>query len=89
MQNKPNLPDAQMNVTAVNTMNNELRTMNYFLQNKPNQTQSQTLHTLAHFYPSFLTYFTQTLQPNRASPIFRPIRRLSVAAAQNPAGNGI
>jgi hypothetical protein len=41
MQNKPNLPDAQMNVTAVNTMNNELRTMNYFMQNKPNQTQSR------------------------------------------------
>jgi hypothetical protein len=41
MQNKPNLLDAQMNVTAVNTMNNELRTMNYFVQNKPNQTQFQ------------------------------------------------
>jgi hypothetical protein len=25
-----------MNVTAVNTMNNELRTMNYFVQNKAN-----------------------------------------------------
>ncbi|MHC4659608.1 MAG: hypothetical protein ACYS83_10620, partial [Planctomycetota bacterium] len=41
LQNKPNFPHAQMNVTAVNTMNNELRTMNYFVQNKPNQTQFQ------------------------------------------------
>jgi hypothetical protein len=46
MQNKPNLPDAQMNVTAVITMNNELRTMNYFVQNKPNQTQFQTGYLL-------------------------------------------
>jgi hypothetical protein len=42
MQNKANFPDDQMNVTAVNTMNNELRTMNYFVQNKANRTQFQT-----------------------------------------------
>jgi len=49
LQNKPNFPNAQMNITSVNTMNYELRlsavalakaeTMNYFMQNKPNQTQ--------------------------------------------------
>jgi len=36
MQNKPNLLNAQMNITSVNTMNYELRTMNYFMQNKAN-----------------------------------------------------
>ncbi|MHC4752886.1 MAG: hypothetical protein ACYTFW_23825 [Planctomycetota bacterium] len=41
MQNKANLLDTQMNVSSVKTMNNELRTMNYFMQNKPNQTQFQ------------------------------------------------
>jgi hypothetical protein len=67
MQNKPNFRKAQMNVTAVNTRNNELRTMNYFVQNKPNQTQSQTLHTLAHFLPifSYLSHPNPTSQPTR------------------------
>jgi hypothetical protein len=49
VQNKPNLLDDQMNVTAVNTMNNELRTMNYFMQNKPNQTQFQRQKNAAAF----------------------------------------
>jgi len=49
MQNKPNLRDTQMNVTAVNTMNNELRTMSYFVQNKPNQTQFQRQKNAAAF----------------------------------------
>ena len=39
MQNKPNLLDAQMNLSLCFTMNYELQTMNYFMQNKPNQTQ--------------------------------------------------
>ena len=39
MQNKPNLLYAQMNVSSVNTMNYELRTMNYFIQNEPKRTQ--------------------------------------------------
>ena len=36
LQNKPNFQNAQINVTSINTMNYELRTMNYFTQNKPN-----------------------------------------------------
>jgi len=36
MQNKPNFPNAQMNITSVISTNYELRTTNYFLQNKPN-----------------------------------------------------
>jgi len=39
LQNKPNFPNAQMNITSVISMNYEQRTTNYFLQNKPNQTQ--------------------------------------------------
>ncbi len=39
MQNKPNLPKAQMNVNTVITMNNEQITMNNANKNKPNQTQ--------------------------------------------------
>ncbi len=36
MQNKPNLLDAQMNVTSVKTMNYEQITMNYANKNKAN-----------------------------------------------------
>jgi len=36
MQNKPNLPDAQMNASPVKTMNYEQLTMNYANKNKPN-----------------------------------------------------
>jgi hypothetical protein len=39
VQNKPNFPDAQMNVTPVRTMNYEQTTINNASQNKPNQTQ--------------------------------------------------
>jgi len=39
MQNKPNLLDAQMNVSSVKTMNYEQITMNNANKNKPNQTQ--------------------------------------------------
>jgi len=39
LQNKPNFPNNQINITSVNTMNYEQRTTNYFMQNKPNQTQ--------------------------------------------------
>jgi len=45
MQNKPNLLDAQMNVTSVNTMNNEQLTMNYANKNKPNSKPIQTQFT--------------------------------------------
>ncbi|MBA7669086.1 hypothetical protein ES703_77214 [subsurface metagenome] len=36
MQNKANLPDTQMNITSVITMNYEQLTMNYANKNKPN-----------------------------------------------------
>ena len=36
MQNKPNLPDAQMNVSSAITMNYEQLTVNYANKNKPN-----------------------------------------------------
>ena len=36
MQNKPNLPNTQMNVSPVNTTNYEPRTTNCFMKNKPN-----------------------------------------------------
>jgi len=36
MQNKPNLPDTQMNVSSAITMNYEQLTMNYANKNKPN-----------------------------------------------------
>jgi hypothetical protein len=36
MQNKPNLLDAQMNVSSAITMNYEQLTMNYANKNKPN-----------------------------------------------------
>ena len=36
MQNKPNFPDAQMNITSVKTMNYEQITMNNANKNKPN-----------------------------------------------------
>jgi hypothetical protein len=39
MQNKPNLPDAQMNVSSVKTTNYDQITMNNANKNKPNQTQ--------------------------------------------------
>jgi len=42
MQNKPNLLNAQMNVTSVKTMNYEQITMNNANKNKPNQSQFQT-----------------------------------------------
>jgi len=35
MQNKPNLPDNQMNITSVNTTNYEPQTMNHTNKNKP------------------------------------------------------
>ena len=43
MQNKPNLPNTQMNITSVNTMNYEQRTTNYFMQNKANLPDTQIL----------------------------------------------
>ncbi|MHC4624073.1 MAG: hypothetical protein ACYS4W_09255 [Planctomycetota bacterium] len=39
MQNKPNLPDAQINVSSFTTMNYEQTTMNNANKNKPNQSQ--------------------------------------------------
>ncbi len=36
MQNKPNLLNAQMNITSYITMNYEQKTMNYANKNKPN-----------------------------------------------------
>jgi len=39
LQNKPNLLDAQMNVSSVKTMNYEQITMNNANKNKPNQSQ--------------------------------------------------
>ena len=42
MQNKPNLLNAQMNITSVNTMNYEQLTMNYANKNKPNSKPKQT-----------------------------------------------
>ena len=36
MQNKPNFPNAQMNITSVISMNYEQRTTNYFIPIKPN-----------------------------------------------------
>jgi len=43
MQNKPNLPDTQMNVSSSITMNYEHKTMNYAIKNKAktNPIQSQ------------------------------------------------
>ena len=58
MQNKPNFPNAQMNITSVKTMNYEQITMNSANKNKPNlchrylslpkgeQTQFKTAHLL-------------------------------------------
>ena len=42
MQNKPNLPNTQMNVSPVNTTNYEPRTMNCFMKNKPNTNPIQS-----------------------------------------------
>ncbi len=42
MQNKPNLLDAQMNVSSVKTMNYEQITMNNANKNKPNSKPKQT-----------------------------------------------
>jgi len=42
-QNKPNLPDAQMNISFCFTMNYEQKAMNYENKNKPNQTQSNPI----------------------------------------------
>jgi hypothetical protein len=42
MQNKPNLLNAQMNLTSVKTMNYEQKTMNNANKNKANQSQFQT-----------------------------------------------
>ena len=42
MQNKPNLLDAQMNVSSAITMNYEQLTMNYANKNKPNSKPIQT-----------------------------------------------
>jgi tRNA threonylcarbamoyladenosine modification (KEOPS) complex Cgi121 subunit len=39
MQNKPNFPDTQMNISTVKTKHYEQRTMNNELKNKPNQSQ--------------------------------------------------
>jgi hypothetical protein len=43
MQNKPNLLDAQMNVTSVRTMNYEQTTMNNANENKPNLSRRSVL----------------------------------------------
>ncbi len=42
MQNKPNLLNAQMNVSSAITMNYEQLTMNYANKNKPNSNPIQT-----------------------------------------------
>jgi len=39
MQNKPNLPDVQMNISSVMTMNYEQKTMNDANKNKAKQSQ--------------------------------------------------
>jgi ribose transport system substrate-binding protein len=46
MQNKPNLPDAQMNLNPYNTMYYENKSNWTFIENKPKQTQFQTQRRL-------------------------------------------
>jgi hypothetical protein len=46
MQNKPNLPDAQMNVTYLITMDYENKSNWTLGENKPKQTQFQKGHLL-------------------------------------------
>ena len=63
MQNKPNLPNAQMNVTSVKTMNYEQKTMNYAnkKQTQSNPISVQKTCTFANFLLTSthfcLTYF--------------------------------
>jgi hypothetical protein len=67
MQNKPNFPDAQMNLSSVKTMNYEQITMNNANENKPNQTQPVvSLPAVSKVEPSSL------FQPARLSKPFLP-----------------
>ena len=64
--------EPKMNVTAVNTMNNELRTMNYFMQDKPNQTQF--FQKSAYFQFSILLIYAIYIDITNIG--LQPIRRL-------------
>ena len=58
MRIKPNFLNAEMNVSSVNTMNYELRTMNYFMKNKANQTQTFSSGSwLSPFFPKTYLFF--------------------------------
>jgi hypothetical protein len=57
MQNKPNLLDAQMNVSSVKTMNYEQITMNNANKNKANQTQPNPITNGAK--PPKISHFPQ------------------------------
>jgi len=54
MQNKPNLLDAQMNLSSVKTMNYEQITMNNANKNKPNQTQFQRQRSIIVSLPRWI-----------------------------------
>jgi len=68
MQNKPNLLKAEMNVSSVNTMNYELRTMNYLMQNKPNsnpiRSEAEIPHQIGFLYRTFGAGQTQFQKGN-------------------------
>jgi hypothetical protein len=73
MQNKPNLPKAQMNVSAVKTMNYEQITMNNANKNKPNSNPIKPNCTL--------TYLWQ-LKFTADSGIMPPVNRVRVSLAE-------
>jgi len=81
-QNKPNLLNAQMNVTTFKTMNYEQRTMNDANKNKPNQTQLPQRDTQ---YAIRDTKY----KPNQTQPVKTKPRPPSHNTRREKASNGV
>jgi len=79
MQNKPNLLNAQMNLSSVKTMNYEQITMNNANKNKPKQTQSVvSLPAVSKVEPSNLLQTPHLSSPFLAFTFLCPIYNLAM-----------
>jgi len=83
MQNKPNLLDAQMNVSSILTKDYENETTFRLEQNKPKQSRwIKKVRSI--FRPFILASLTQTTHINLTTPIFDPKTRTPPKMSKKP-----
>jgi len=77
MQNKPNLPDAEMNVSLCLTMNYEQLTISYANENKPKQSQPvvSTFIVLGFVKMALSRWYTWHRQPIAGNTVPNQYRR--------------